>query len=223
MGTSENTSMKKELINEPRKDKKVKMPYSFIPYKILFKVMKAICKIRIKTEEGIAKRIGGMGFFLSSSDSKIFLITCYHIVNPALEHERIEIEIYNKNLMILELNNRYIKYIDYPEDITIIEIKESDKIYKEIEYLNYDLNNLNDGYSIYKDAYIFTIEHPYGDTASCAIGKIIDIDNDYEFEHNIITDNGSSGCPILLLNNNINLIKVIGIHKEVINAENIKR
>ena len=63
MGTSESISMKKELINEPRKDKKVNMPYSFIPYKILFKVMKAICKIRIKTEEGIAKRIGGIGFF----------------------------------------------------------------------------------------------------------------------------------------------------------------
>ena len=37
---------------------------------------------------------------------------------------------------------------------------------------------------------------------------------EYEFDHNIATDKGSSGCPIILLNNNINLIQVIGIHKE---------
>ena len=37
---------------------------------------------------------------------------------------------------------------------------------------------------------------------------------EYEFDHNIATDKGSSGCPIILLNNNINMIQVIGIHKE---------
>jgi len=46
-------------------------------------------------------------------------------------------------------------------------------------------------------------------TASCKIKKIYD----YEFIHNIPTNHGSSGCPIILLNNNINLILVIGIHK----------
>ena len=52
-----------------------------------------------------------------------------------------------------------------------------------------------------------------GDDASCASGRIINI-NDYEFEHDISTDNGSSGCPILLLHYNINFIHVIGIHKD---------
>ena len=42
--------------------------------------------------------------------------------------------------------------------------------------------------------------------------KIIDI-KEYEFDHNISTEPGSSGCPILLLSDNINSIKVIGIHK----------
>ena len=36
--------------------------------------------------------------------------------------------------------------------------------------------------------------------------SIINI-NKYQFDHNIATDNGSSGCPILLLNSNINLRK----------------
>ena len=42
-----------------------------------------------------------------------------------------------------------------------------------------------------------------------------------EFDHNISTDKGSSGCPIILLNNNINLIQVIGIHKEGDKKHNI--
>ena len=72
--------------------------------------------------------------------------------------------------------------------------------------------NYQNGYIIYKDIDIFTIEHPNGDDASCASGKIINI-YDYEFDHNITTSNGSSGCPIILNNNNKNLIQVIGIHK----------
>ena len=103
--------------------------------------------------------------------------------------------------------------MDKPEDIAIIEIKESDEIYTEVEFLNLDLNFKNRGYSICKDADIFSIEHPGGNDASCASGQIKDIYKN-EFEHDIPTDNGSSGCPILLLNNNINLIGVIGIHKE---------
>ena len=69
------------------------------------------------------------------------------------------------------------------------------------------------GYTINKNVDVFSIEHPYGDDASCASGSIINI-NDYEFEHNISTDIGSSGCPIILLNNDINLIQVIDIQKE---------
>jgi surface protein len=41
----------------------------------------------------------------------------------------------------------------------------------------------------------------------------MNINND-QFEHNILIENNSFGCPILLLNNNnINLIQVIGINK----------
>ena len=44
------------------------------------------------------------------------------------------------------------------------------------------------------------------------VEKIVNVD-DYEFDHDIPTDKGSSGCPILLLNNNMNSIQVIGVHK----------
>ena len=112
--------------------------------------------------------------------------------------------------MKLELKDKYIKYMAKPKDITIIEIKAIDK---EIEFLDYDMNYKNKGYIIYKDIDIFTIEHPFGEDASCASGTIIKI-KEYEFDHDIDTEQGSSGCPIIILNNNINLIQVIGIHKE---------
>ena len=172
--------------------------------------MKSICKITIETKEG---KSYGTGFFLNYSNSIKYLITNYHIINPSLEHENITIEIHNKEKMKLNFKNRKTKYLKKPKDIAMIEIKESDNIYKDIEFLDYDNNYINKGYIIYENVDIFSIEHPYGDDALCASGKIINI-NEYEFDHDISTDNGSSGCPIILLNNNINSIQVIGIHKE---------
>jgi len=120
--------------------------------------------------------------------------------------------------MKLNLNNYNIKYFEDPKDITVIEIKNSDEIYKDIEFLNYDRNYIN-GYEIYNNVDVFSIQHPLGKSAACASGKIIKI-YEYEFDHNISTDNGSSGCPIILLNDNINLIQVIGIHK---NSDKIEK
>ena len=122
--------------------------------------------------------------------------------------------------MKLKLNNRYTKYIERPKDIAMIEIKEIDEIYKDIIFLLYDYNCVKERYPLYKDVDVFSVEHPYGEDASCASGTIINI-YEYEFNHNISTNNGSSGCPIILLNNNINLIQVIGIHKEGDKKHNI--
>ena len=147
----------------------------------------------------------GTGFFMNYSDSLKCLITNYHVINPSLKNENIEIEIHNKKKMKLKFDNRLTKYLEEQKDIAMIEIKESDEIYNDIEFLDYDYNCVRKKYSIYKNADIFSIEHPLGYDASCASGIIINT-YEYEFDHNISTDNGSSGCPILLLNNNINFI-----------------
>ena len=181
-----------------------------IPIKIINKVMKSICKIIIKKKESIAF---GTGFFLNYSEHEKYLMTCYHNINPSLENETIEIVIYNDKKMKLNFKNRLTKYLDKPKDIAMIELKEWDEIYNDIEFLNYDYNYIKYGYSIYEKAYIFSVGHPCGDDAACDSGMIKRID-EYEFEHDISTDKGSSGCPIILLTNNINLIQVIGIHKE---------
>ena len=55
---------------------------------------------------------------------------------------------------------------------------------------------------------ILSLGYLFGEELSVGSGKIINI-NGYEFEHNIRTEQGSSGSPIILFN----LEKVIGIHK----------
>ena len=179
-----------------------------IKMNIANKVMKSICKIIIKNDDKISY---GTGFFLNVTNSLKYLLTNYHVINQN-SIGNLELEIWNQNRIKLNLDNRQIKYFEKPKDITIVEIKNTDDIYKDIEFLDYDINYKNKGYIIYKNVDVFSIEHPCGEEASCASGKIINI-NDYEFDHNISTDNGSSGSPIILLNNNINLIQVIGIHK----------
>ena len=79
-----------------------------IPLKIIFKVMKSICKIRIKTKKG--KSLYGTGFFLNYSEQKKYLMTCYHVINPSFENENIEIEIHNSKTMKLKFKNRFTKY-----------------------------------------------------------------------------------------------------------------
>jgi len=196
--------------------KEVDTGHKPIPIDITYIVNKSICKISIKLKN---QKNNGTGFFMKISNSLKYLITNYHVINPDLINEDIEIEIWNHKKMKLNLNNYNIKYFEDPKDITVIEIKSSDEIYKDIEFLNYDRNYIN-GYEIYNNADIFSIQHPLGKSAACASGKIIKI-YEYEFDHNISTNNGSSGCPIILLNDNINLIQVIGIHKNSDKLEKI--
>ena len=198
-----------------------------VDIKIANKVMKSICKIIIK---GINKNvIYGTGFFMKISNSFKCLITNYHVISPNVINQNIQLEIWNQKKMKLNISNCYIGYFEKLGDITIIQIKNSDSICKYIEFLGYDSNYIDNGYNIYKNTDIFTVQHPKGKDAACASGIIKDINffidsknnKIYEFDHDISTEPGSSGCPIILLNNNINLIQVIGIHKEGDNEENV--
>ena len=201
-----------------------------VPMDIANKAMKSICKIIIK---GINNNyISGSGFFMKISKSLKCLITNYHVIPPNIINQNIELQLLNEKKMKLDISNRYIQFLKEPKDTTIIQIKETDSIYKDIEFLGYDSNYKDNGYDIYKEIDVFTLQHPLGNGTSCASGIIkeinpvdYEIDNKYfklfEFAHNIPTEQGSSGCPIILLTKNINLIQVIGIHKEGNYEENI--
>ena len=189
-----------------------------VPIYLSNEINKSICKITILTHEGYKF---GTGFFMNVFGYG-YLITNYHIISNEIINENIEIEIeiYNHIKMKLDLKNRHIKFYPKYRDITIVEIKDTDIIYKYIKFLDYDKSFINKGYQTYLFNYIFTVEYPFGGNAACTSGQIKKI-NCYEFEHNIATFNGSSGCPIILLNYNLNNTYVIGIHKQADNYKNI--
>jgi hypothetical protein len=185
-----------------------------VPVNIISKANKSICKIIIRGNNNA----NATGFFMKVSDTEKYLITNYHVINQNNIYDDIEIEIHNQKTMKLNLNNRKIKYFPRPKDITLIEIKNIDNIYNDVLFLDFDLN-YQKGYYIYQNAIIFLIQHPNGKNAEYACGKIVNINN-FEFDHNIGTKSGASGSPIILFNENIDSIQVIGIHKE---ANYIKR
>ena len=178
-----------------------------IPIKLSQEAGKSVCKISYNYNN---KPNFGTGFFMKFSNSLKLLITNYHVIFPELMNiNNIQIKIWNNRKMILNLQQRYIKFLKIPKDITAIEIKDTDEIFPDIQFLSYDLNYKRDGYSKYIDSFVFSIEYPLGEEASSASGKITNIYG-FEFEHTVSTNYGSSGSPIILLNS---MMRVIGIHK----------
>ena len=160
-------------------------------------IKKSICKIKITSKSY------GTGFFMIIN-SKYYLITNYHVINENIKN--VEIELSNKQLIKLDLNNRIIKYIKQPKDITIIQINSNE--INNIQYLNYDLNYIT-GYNQYLNMKIISLGYPKSFNLAAGSGIITEI-NKYEFYHNIPTEDGSSGSPIILPETK----KVIGIHKQ---------
>lgn len=178
-----------------------------IPLNVAFKVLNSICKIKIKYD-GMESII--TGFFIKINSLKYLMTNCQHIKIESIKN--VIIEIWNKKTMNLSVNGRFIKYYKEPKNIIVFEIKESDCIYNDIQFLDYDHEIINKtDYSVYKNQNIFTVVYINEEEETCVTGKIIDIDN-YEFIHNIKVSNFSSGSPIILWSKNINEIKVIGIY-----------
>ena len=67
--------------------------------------------------------------------------------------------------------------------MTIIEIKDSDSFFKNIKFLDFDLN-YERGYKQYIDSDVFIIGHPSGKDSAISNGQIKSISN-YAFKHNI--------------------------------------
>ena len=165
------------------------------------KVRKSVCKILIKRKEGIQ---AGTAFFLLYQKKK-YLITCHHVINS--EINKFDVEIWDQRVFTFELKGHNIIQLEEPIDIIIIEMKNSDEINDYIECLDYDLN-YSGGCAQYKNIDIFSIGYPKGLNSTEEAGKIEKI-NDFEFYHNINTEKGSSGSPVVLFNT----LKVIGVHK----------
>ena len=181
----------------------------YIKIKQITEASKAICKISIEMN---GKKGHATGFFMKvllSNNIYRFLVTNYHVISEQLINKKIEIELHNKETVYLKLDLKNIHFFDGQLDVTVIQI--SDDLYEILEivdFLDCDMNYLN-GYDQYKNQGVFALGYPFGQEIVNSVGKISEI-NVYEFCHNIATDRGSSGSPVLLLNNS----KLIGIHKQ---------
>ena len=95
-------------------------------------------------------------------------------------------------------------------DFTIIEILPTDDFFSKIKFFftidNYIMSNNSESKYLNQDVCIF--QYPNGEELSFDKGEIKSI-NDYQIKHLVSTEPGSSGSPILLLNN----FKIIGIHQ----------
>ena len=195
MGAS-SSRINQVLVNAPK-----------IPVDTINEVTSAVCKIVYENYRG---KISGTGFFMKINDDLKCIATCYHVISKDIINNTIILQTKNKTKIELVLNERYIEFFE-DLDITIIEIKDSDNISKDIVFLECE-SNYSKGYNQFKDSDVFTLQYPR-EKMEVATGKINEIskinDNIYEFGHNIDTENGSSGSPIILISTS----KVIGIHK----------
>jgi len=199
-----------------------------IPYectkKLVEQMEKGICKIIIGNKQGT-------GFLCKipfPNKNKILpvFITNNHIINRDLLNNsdaKIIIDIKEEaDLKEIYLNHR-IKYTNKEYDITIIEIKEKDNIKNYLELddiiINDILYNINKNKE-YINETIYLIQYPENKlSVSFGILNYIYDDKKYNFNHKCSTKWGSSGSPILNIDN-----KIIGIHKEGnMNSKNYNR
>jgi len=193
-----------------REEKKLNNSIDFVSIKgtkkVLNHMMNCICKIKMKGEVGT-------GFFCKipfKNETIKVLMTNYHVLGDKELNKSKNLNLLindDKDILIIDLNIKRNKYFNEDYDITIIELKDEDKIKY---YLELDDNLFQDNSEIiYIDRSIYIPQYPKGKNAYVSYGLLNDIDK-YNIMHRCSTDNGSSGAPIINLDNN----KVIGMHSK---------
>jgi len=180
--------------------------------KILSQMETCICKIR-------NKKVVGTGFFCKIPFPNRLrflpvLITCNHVLDEASIAQGKEIKFTLNNDAIeksIVINNSRKIYTnaDKEKDITIIELD------LKKDNINYDwLFDVDENIDKEKDIYIkksvYIIHYENGKKAKKSLGQINSIaENELNINHNCSTEEGSSGSPIINLEN----YGVIGVHK----------
>lgn len=180
-------------------------------FDILEFAKKCMCKIKY-LKKGITPV--GSGFFCQLNITEMnfinrkFLMTNNHVIN--LKYLQNNNELYfenNKENYVLNLKNRYY-FTNKKYDFTIIEIKDSDNI-KNISFYELFENIMNINSKInFINHDVFIPQFPNGGNLSIAFGAIKNIN--FIIHHTVSTEYGSSGSPILSLDN----YRLIGLHNQ---------
>lgn len=179
--------------------------------KIVEQIKNSIFKIHI-SDGG-----NGTGFFcnihnIKTKQTMTVMITNNHIIGQEYLYSNKSIKISFNNeekIMDIKLDSSRKKYTNKQYDITIIEIKKSDKINKN-SFLEIDDKIYQDNpFDFFTKKSVYILQYPNYHGASVSYGLIKQINQENELFHLCTTDKGSSGSPIINLENS----KVIGIHK----------
>ena len=192
---------KKEIILEAELGDKIEIDEN-IYKKLEEKGKKTTCKIISKSQD--ENVLNGTGFFCKipylNKTIKV-LLTNYHILNYKLIEKGNIIKLsYQSLIKIIEITDERNYWVNELYDFTCIEILNKDDIEDFYEIENFD--NVNDSDEI------IIVQYPKGGPIKINKGQLISINNN-EIYHNVETHHGSSGSPIILLNQS----KVIGIHR----------
>ena len=141
------------------------------------------------------------------------MVTAYHVLGEEQLKIGSEIKITfndNKKSKIIKIDGSRRIYASEKDDITILEIKDSDKLnnYEALEIDSNLYNNSNHFYDEYNNKNVYILHYPVGNFATFSQNIIIDIDNNNIY-HKCATEGGSSGTPII----NLDTLKVIGVHR----------
>ena len=203
------------------------IPVTINSTKIILKQMEnCVCKINNSNGKGT-------GFFCYipyNNKNLPVLIANNHIINEEIIKKNNNIKVTlndDKEEINIKINDNRKIYTSKIYDITIIEIRpEKDKIHditkteikqqkskmNEKNFLELDKSVFDNDQFLYNEN-IYIIQYPKylnKQEASVSYGILKEIQEEYNIVHLCSTKKGSSGSPILSLENN----KVIGIHKE---------
>ena len=202
-----------EKIEKINKENIVNEDNVIIEYDLLEKLFKSdikncVFKLKFKIEkDGKPAYKVGSGFICNISNIKAF-ITNNHVLNKEFLKNEKKLILYDykdeKKEINLELN-RY-KYTDEELDFTIIEILKEDNI---INYL--EIDEFIDS-TDYKNEKICSVQYPGGNKLQYSHGENYGLKDNF-LVYSVGTLGGSSGSPIILINNK----KIIGLHKAGLN------
>ena len=174
---------------------------------ILNQLRNCICKLKINNTTRT-------GFFCTIPFGTIntmnCLITNYHVLNEQYYDKNTKITLLlddDNSTAILDLTLERKTYFDKEYDIALIELIDIDKIEYFLELDDILKKEISLIEEIYKNNSVYIIQYPEGKKAHVSYGIINQI-NEFKIKHLCCTKNGSSGSPILNLENN----KIIGIH-----------
>ena len=161
----------------------------------------------------------GTGFFCQTkikNKTIKFLLTCNHVLGKSKIQIGSIIQLKDKDSTknIKITNNRFVcsnEELDY----TCIEIFDNENF---DNYFEIDPNiNCDNPFEQYIDDSFAIMQSPGDEDVSVAKGKIEEIKNNKNIIHSVSTNDGSSGSPIILSTENLN---VIGTHQTNFNDNN---